>query len=83
MSVYALLNTGAKKVYDWYSWRCTASSVSPGRTQRYTKGEKPLQATVCFCMGHARPYDVYIKTSNDITFSLHCGVPQETLGTLV
>lgn len=69
MSVYALLNTGAKKAYDWCAWRCTASSVSPGRTQRYTKGEKPLRATVCFCIGHAHPRDVYIKTSKDITFS--------------
>ena len=73
MSVYALLNTGAKQVYDWCAWRCTASSVSPGKTQRYTKGEKSLRATVCLCIGHARPRDVYIKTSNDITFSCFAG----------
>ena len=33
-----------------------------------TKGEKPLRATVCFAIEHARSHDDYVKKSNGIGF---------------
>ena len=38
-----------------------------------TKGEKPLQATVCFSIEHARSRDVYVKYSNGTTSSRFSG----------
>ena len=38
-----------------------------------TKEEKPLRATVCFSIEHARPRDAYVKKSNGITSSCFAG----------
>ena len=49
-------------VQGWYCMPCKQWFLRDA-----TKGEKPLPATVCFSIEHARPRDAYVETSNGIT----------------
>ena len=49
--------------YQHYRYSTSSDFVRPDAT--LIREKKPLRATVCFSIAHARPFNTYAKTSND------------------